>query len=151
MHHTFFFFRLGPEHMPKILVFIRCSHFRHQSVSSSVQPKRPPVGNFCLKCRLPRYILGIFYMPQIYDMGRTALLPLRRKACPLKIRRLRPGLNPQTWVPKASMLPLDHRSIIPKYSRHFSWTACPLQMGLAGCPETSVRNYHCTQCKILRP
>ena len=25
--------------------------------------------------------LGIFYTPQIYDMGPTALLPLRRKAC----------------------------------------------------------------------
>jgi hypothetical protein len=25
--------------------------------------------------------VGIFYMPQIYDMGQTALLPLRRKAC----------------------------------------------------------------------
>jgi len=25
--------------------------------------------------------LGIFYMPQIYDMGRMALLPLRRKVC----------------------------------------------------------------------
>ena len=30
---------------------------------------------------------------------------------PLKIRRLRPGLNPRTWVPKASTLPLDHRSL----------------------------------------
>jgi len=29
---------------------------------------------------------------------------------PLKIRRLRPGLNPRTWVAKASTLPLDHRS-----------------------------------------
>ena len=48
-------------------------------------------------------------MPQIYDMGPTALLPLRKKAC-WKIRRIRPGLNPQTWVLKASMLPLDHRS-----------------------------------------
>jgi len=28
----------------------------------------------------------------------------------LKIRRLRPGLNPRTWVPKARTLPLDHRS-----------------------------------------
>jgi len=28
----------------------------------------------------------------------------------LKIGRLRPGANPQTWVPKASMLPLNHRS-----------------------------------------
>jgi hypothetical protein len=32
-----------------------------------------------LKWLLPRH-LGIFYMPQIYDMGPTALLPLRRKA-----------------------------------------------------------------------
>ena len=29
---------------------------------------------------------------------------------PLKIRRIRPGLNPRTWVLKASTLPLDHRS-----------------------------------------
>jgi len=29
---------------------------------------------------------------------------------PLKIRRLWPGLNPRTWVPKASTLPLDLRS-----------------------------------------
>jgi hypothetical protein len=28
----------------------------------------------------------------------------------LKIRRLRLGVNPRTWVPKASTLPLDHRS-----------------------------------------
>ena len=45
-------------------------------------------------------------MPQTYNMGPMALLPLRRKACwgffALKIRRLRPGLNPRTWVLKAS-------------------------------------------------
>ena len=29
---------------------------------------------------------------------------------PLKIRRIRPGLNPRTWVLKASTLLLDHRS-----------------------------------------
>ena len=29
---------------------------------------------------------------------------------PLKFRRLRPGLNPRTWVLKASTLPIDHRS-----------------------------------------
>ena len=34
---------------------------------------------------------------------------------PLKIRRLRPGLNPQTWVLKARTLPLDHRS---RYNYH---------------------------------
>jgi hypothetical protein len=53
--------------------------------------------------------LGIFYMPQIYDMGPPALLLLRRKA-PWKIRRLQPGLNPRTWVLEASTLTLDHRS-----------------------------------------
>ena len=35
---------------------------------------------------------------------------------PLKIRRLRLGLNPRTWVPKASTLPLDHRSQFMQYS-----------------------------------
>jgi len=67
------------------------------------------------KCRLPRSILGIFYVPQICDMGPTVLLPLRRKArwglfCPEKFWRLRPGLNPRTWVLQGSTLPLDHRS-----------------------------------------
>jgi len=35
---------------------------------------------------------------------------------PLKIRRLRPGLNPRTWVLKASTLPLDHRSRFSLYA-----------------------------------
>jgi hypothetical protein len=33
-----------------------------------------------------------------------------RTFSPLKIWRLRPGLNSRTWVPKASTVPLDHRS-----------------------------------------
>jgi len=37
---------------------------------------------------------------------------------PLKIRRLRPGLNPRTWVPKASTLPLDHRSRLSSHTRY---------------------------------
>jgi hypothetical protein len=36
-------------------------------------------GNFAEITPFLRH-LGIFYMPQIYDMGPTALLPLRRKA-----------------------------------------------------------------------
>ena len=53
----------------------------------------------------PQLHLGIFYMPQICDMGPTALLPLWRKADwgffhPEKSWRLRPGLNPRTWVLK---------------------------------------------------
>ena len=33
-----------------------------------------------------------------------------RISSPLKVRRFRQGLNPRTWVLKASMLLLDHRS-----------------------------------------
>ena len=40
---------------------------------------------------------------------------------PLKIRRLRSGLNPRTWVLKASTLPLDHRSRLFKNILPFSY------------------------------
>ena len=40
---------------------------------------------------------------------------------PLKIRRLGPGLNPRTWVPKASTLPLDHRSRYKRYIQYISY------------------------------
>jgi len=67
---------------------------------------------FCL--RLDFHVnSGIFYMPQIYDMGPTALLPFRRKACWGIFRPEKswwPGLNPRTWVLKGSTLLLDHRS-----------------------------------------
>ena len=43
----------------------------------------------------------------------------------LKIPRLRPGVNPRTWVPKASTLPLDHQTWVPKASTlpldHQTW------------------------------
>jgi hypothetical protein len=50
-------------------------------------------------------IIKFFNMPQICYMGPTALLPTQRKTCwgffsPRKIRRLWPGLNPQTLVPE---------------------------------------------------
>jgi len=38
---------------------------------------------------------------------------------PLKIRRLRPGFNPQTWVLKANTLPPDHRS---RLEEEYSWS-----------------------------
>jgi hypothetical protein len=79
--------------------------------------------------------LGIFYMPQIYDMGPMALLPLRRKACwgffrPEKSWWLRPGLNPRTWVLKGSTLPLDHQSRLPIcYSARCSARTCNTPAG----------------------
>ena len=92
-------------------------HARNDARGPSSERWNCVVENFPVnlpKWRLPLH-LGIFYMPQIYDMGPAALLPLRRKACwgffrPEKSWRLRPGLNPRTWVLKGSTLPLNHRS-----------------------------------------
>jgi len=69
---------------------------------------------FCLTLRLPRQFRDLLH-PQICDMGPTALLPFRRKACwgffrPEKSWQLWPGLNPRTWVLKGSTLTLDHQS-----------------------------------------
>ena len=52
---------------------------------------------------------GFFDMPRKSATWETALLPPPRKACcgfffARKIRRLRPGSNPRSWVPEASML-----------------------------------------------
>ena len=49
----------------------------------------------------------------------------------LKIRRLRPGANPRTWVPKANTLPPDHRS---RFHHH---NYLPLNMGQTESSETS--------------
>jgi len=40
----------------------------------------------------------------------------------LKIRRLRPGLNPRIWVIKVSTLPLDHRSRYSKDTKNKLFT-----------------------------
>jgi len=60
----------------------RCLHVRNDARDPNSQ-RRNCERVCCLvilpKWRLPRH-LGI-YMPQIYDMGPTALLPFRRKAC----------------------------------------------------------------------
>jgi len=61
----------------------RCLHIRNDARDPSSERwncvgEKVPV--ILPKWWLPRH-LGIFYMPQIYDMGPTALLPLQRKAC----------------------------------------------------------------------
>jgi len=81
------FLRVGCHFFPPPLdvpaFSARCLHVRRE---------RPPaaegelfVGEKCSdKFSLEsdyHVILGIFYMLQICDMGQTALLPLRRKAC----------------------------------------------------------------------
>ena len=66
------------------------------------------------KFRLPRKFRDVLHAANLrYGTDGFTSPPkegVLRIFSPLKIRRLRPGLNPRTWVPKASTLPLDHRS-----------------------------------------
>jgi hypothetical protein len=56
---------------------------------------------------------------------------VQRIFSPWKIWRLRPGLNSRTWVPKASTLPLDHRS-------RFYWYYDSICFGRPFCPSSGV-------------
>ena len=58
------------------------------------------------KCRFTRYIQGPSTCRKATTWDRRLYFPSEGE----KIRRLRPGANLRTWVPKASTLPLDHRS-----------------------------------------
>jgi len=66
------------------------------------------------RIRLPSNSRDLLHAANLWHGTDGITSPLRegvlRIFSPLKIRQLRPGLNPQTWVPKASTLPLDHRS-----------------------------------------
>ena len=58
---------------------------------------------------------------------------------PWKIQRLRSGLNPRTWVPKASTLPLDHRSRLVYLSRYIlSFLSVPQHYHYSNVKATSV-------------
>ena len=75
-------------------------------------------------------------MPQSWDMGqilRFFYFPSGGRHAEdfyaRKIQRLRPGLNPQTWVPEASMLttrppkPSGHVVKVHPFSFFYDWTA----------------------------
>ena len=63
--------------------------------------------------RLPRNIQGSFTCRKSTTWDRRLYFPSEGRRAedfsPWKIQRLRSGLNPRTWVPKATTLPLDHR------------------------------------------
>ena len=66
------------------------------------------------RIRLPRNSRDLLHAPNLRH-GRDGFTSppkegVLRIFSPLKIRLLRSGLNPRTWVLKASTLPLDHRS-----------------------------------------
>ena len=69
---------------------------------------------FCLRIRFPRNSRDLLHAANLRHGTNGFTSPPKEGVLkifsPLKIRRLRPGLNPRTWVPEASTLPLDHRS-----------------------------------------
>ena len=81
----------------------RCSHFSPPGASTSRHDVRDPSGGSG-KCGRES-----FTCRKSTTWDRRLYFPSEGVFSPLKIRRLRPGLNPRTWVLKASTLPLDQR------------------------------------------
>ena len=69
-------------------------------------------GNFCLNTDF-HLTLGIFTCRKSTTWDRRLYFPSEGRRAEdffaLKIRRLRPGFNPRTWVLKTGTLHLDHR------------------------------------------
>ena len=89
----------------------RCLHMQatwETSISERRNYEREMAGQFCLWFRLPRKPRVLLHAAQICDMGDGFTSPPRKACCGFffawKIRRLRPGSNPRSWVPEASML-----------------------------------------------
>ena len=110
--------------LPLLSLAFRRSHFRRQRRERSWQRKvelwarKFPV--ILPKFRLPRKFRDLLHASNLrygtYGFTSPPKEGVLRIFSPLKIRRLRPGLNPRTWVLKASTLPLDHRSLIYTYT-----------------------------------
>ena len=106
-------------------IWVRRSNFRHQA-SPRVSPRESTqrrkvelwagnVRKFCLNADLHVTFMDLLHAVKLGHGTDGFTSPpkegvLRVFFFALKIRRLRPGVNPRTWVPKASTLPLDHRS-----------------------------------------
>ena len=66
--------------------------------------------NFTWKYPTSTNIQGSFTCRKSTTWDKRIYSPSEGVLSSWKIRRLRPGLNPRTWVPNASTLPLDHRN-----------------------------------------
>ena len=115
--------------LPLLSPAFRSSHFRYQV---------PPAaeggtcgwelsGNFCLNVDFHTTFRDLLHAANLQHGNDGFTSPpkegMLRIFSPLKIRSLRPGLNPRTWVPKASTLPLDHNTKFSCDSLH-PFTPC---------------------------
>ena len=107
-------------------IWVRRSNFRHHasprvSPGESTQRRKVElwarnVREFCLNADIHVTVRDLLHAVKLQHGTDGFSSPpkegvLRIFFSPLKIRRLQPGANPRTWVPKASTLPLDHRSM----------------------------------------
>jgi len=105
-------------------ILVRRSNFRHQA-SPRVLPRESTqrrkvelwarnVREFCGNADFHVTFRGLLRAVKLRHGTDGFTSPLKegvlRIFFALKIRRLWPGANQRTWVPKASTLPLDHRS-----------------------------------------
>ena len=110
--------------LPLLSPAFRRSHFRHQVYPRPPRRERSQrrkvelwarmlSGNFA-EMTTSRHFKDILHAINLRhgtdDFTSPPKEGVLRIFLPLKIRRFRPGFNPQTWVLKASTLPLDHRS-----------------------------------------
>ena len=90
--------------------FARCA--RSQQRNMELWARNCPV--ILPKFRLPRKFRDILHAANLrhgtYGFTSPPKEGVLRNFFAQKIRRLRPGLNPRTWLLMASTLPLDHRS-----------------------------------------
>ena len=83
----------------------RCLHVQatwETSISERWNYGREMAGQFCLWFRLPRKPRVLWHAAQNLRHGRRLYFPPKEGM--LWIFSLRPGSNPQSWVPEASML-----------------------------------------------
>jgi hypothetical protein len=111
-------------------IWVSRSNFRHQAFQRVSQRERTQrrkvelwarnVREFCLNADLRVAFRDLLHAVKLRHGTDDFTSPpkegvLRIFFFVLKIRRLRPGVNPRTWVPKASTLPLDHRSRLGRW------------------------------------
>jgi hypothetical protein len=94
----------------------RCLHVSHVPLAAKGETLcvREMFRQISSRIRLPRNSRDLFHVANLRHGTDGFTFPPKegvlRIFSPLKIRRLRPGLNPRTWIPKAGTLPLDNRS-----------------------------------------
>jgi hypothetical protein len=124
-HTELFIFNYALQHFKAYCaIWVRHSNFRHQAsqrVSLRERNQRRKVELWARNVR--EFCLNADFYVTFRDLLHAVTLRhgtdgftspqkegVLRIFFALKIRWLRPGANPRNWVPKASTLPLDHRS-----------------------------------------